>query len=88
MTLPALLFGFILSTAYGAAFHLWRGGSAGRLMFDLFLAWSGFALGQILGDSLGLSFARLGSLHIGLATLCSLAFLFVGYWLSKAPEKK
>ena len=88
MTLPAMLFGFILSTAYGAAFHLWRGGSAGRLMLDLFLAWSGFALGQVLGDSLGLSFARLGSLHIGLATIGSLAFLFFGYWLSKIPEKK
>ncbi|OGO35052.1 MAG: hypothetical protein A2W35_20105 [Chloroflexi bacterium RBG_16_57_11] len=88
MTLPALLFGFILSSAYGAAFHLWRGGGPGRLLLDLFLAWSGFALGQILGDSLEVSFGRLGSLHIGLATILSLAFLFVGYWLSKAPEKK
>ena len=88
MTLPALLFGFILSTAYGAAFHLWRGGGAGRLLLDLILAWSGFAAGQILGNSLGLSFARLGTLHIGLATICSLVFLFVGYWLSKTPEKK
>jgi hypothetical protein len=88
MTLPALLFGFILSSAYGAAFHLWRGGNAGHLLLDLFLAWSGFAVGQILGDWLGLSFARLGSLHIGLATIGSLAFLLLGYWLSKTPEKK
>jgi hypothetical protein len=87
MTLPTLLFGFLLSTAYGAAFHLWRGGGAGRLLLDLLLAWSGFAAGQILGDSLGLSFARLGSLQIGMATISSLVFLFVGYWLSKTPEK-
>jgi hypothetical protein len=41
-----------------------------------------------MGDWLGVSFGRLGSLHIGLATILSLAFLLVGYWLSKAPEKK
>jgi hypothetical protein len=88
MTLPALLFGFLLSTAYGAAFHLWRGGSAGRLLLDLFLAWSGFAAGQILGDWLGLSFARLGPLHVGLGSIGSLVFLFLGHWLSQTPEKK
>ena len=88
MTLPALLFGFLISTAYGAAFHLWRGGSAGRLLLDLFLAWSGFAAGQIIGDSLGLSFAQLGPLHLGLGTIVSLAFLFVGHWLSQTPGKK
>jgi hypothetical protein len=88
MTLPSLLFGFILSSAYGAAFHLWRGGGAGHLLLDLFLAWCGFAAGQIVGDWLGLSFASLGSLHVGLATIGSLAFLLLGYWLSKTPEKK
>jgi hypothetical protein len=88
MTLPALLFGFLLSSAYGATFHLWRGGGAGRLLLDLFLAWSGFAAGQILGDWLGLTIARLGPLHLGLATLGSLAFLFAGHWLSQVPEKK
>jgi len=88
MTLPALLFGFLLSTAYGATFHLWRGGSAGRLLLDLFLSWTGFAAGQILGDSLGLTFARLGPLHLGLATAGSLVFLLLGHWLSQTPEKK
>jgi hypothetical protein len=47
-----------------------------------------FAAGQILGESLGLTFARLGPLHLGLATIGSLAFLLVGHWLSQAPEKK
>lgn len=88
MTLPALLFGFLLSSAYGATFHLWRGGGAGRLLLDLFLSWTGFAAGQILGDSLGLTFARLGPLHLGLATAGSLVFLLLGHWLSQTPEKK
>lgn len=87
MTLPALLFGFLLSSAYGAAFHLWRGGSAGRLLLDLILSWSGFALGQVLGDSLGLTFARLGPLQLGTATAGSLVFLLLGHWLSQTPDK-
>lgn len=88
MTLPALLFGFLLSSAYGATFHLWRGGNAGRLLLDLFLAWTGFTAGQVVGDWLGLTFARLGPLHLGLATIGSLLFLFIGHWLSQSPEKK
>jgi hypothetical protein len=88
MTLPALLFGFLLSSAYGATFHLWRGGNAGPLLLDLFLAWTGFTAGQVVGDWLGLTFARLGPLHLGLATIGSLLFLFIGHWLSQSPEKK
>jgi hypothetical protein len=87
MSLPALLFAFLLATAYGAAFHLWRGGGAGRLMLALFLAWSGFAAGQVVADSLGLSFVRVGAVQVGAGTVVSLAFLFLGYWLSQAPEK-
>ena len=88
MTLPHLLFGFLLSSAYGAAFHLWRGGNAGRLLLDLFLSWIGFVAGQVLGDWLGLNFDLLGPLHLGLATVGSLLFLFLGHWLSQTPEKK
>jgi hypothetical protein len=88
MTLPALLFGFLLATAYGAAFHFWRGGGAGRLLFDLSLAWAGFAVGQYVGQFYDLSVARLGPLHIGLATLAALAFLFLGHWLSQDPNRK
>jgi hypothetical protein len=88
MTLPALLFGFLLSTAYGALFHFWKGGGAGRLLIYLALAWIGFALGQYVGEFFNLSVARLGPLHIGLATLFSLVFLFVGDWLTRDPAQK
>lgn len=88
MTLPALLFGFLLATAYGAAFHLWKGGGAGRLLFYLGLALAGFAAGQYIGQVYNLSIARLGPLHIGLATIASLAFLFLGHWLSQDPSHK
>ena len=82
MTLPAILFGVLISTLYGALFHLWRGGSVGRLIFYLFLAWAGFWSGQLLAIRLGWTFLSVGSLHLGLATLLSGVFLFAGYWLS------
>ena len=82
MTFPALIFGLIISTLYGAVFHLWRGGNIWRLLLYLILGWTGFWLGQFLATRLGWSFASLGSLHLGMATLLSALFLFAGYWLS------
>jgi uncharacterized membrane protein YeaQ/YmgE (transglycosylase-associated protein family) len=82
MTIPALLFGILLSTLYGAAFHFWRGGDKKRLILYILLAWAGFWLGQILGTKLGWSFAEVGPLNLGMATLGALIFLGAGYWLS------
>lgn len=82
MTLPTFLFGVLLSTLYGAAFHLWRGGNAGRLLLYLLLAWAGFWVGQIAASRLGWTFLSLGPLHVGMASLTSFIFLGLGYWLS------
>jgi hypothetical protein len=82
MTIPALLFGILLSTLYGAAFHFWRGGDKKRLILYILLAWAGFWLGQILGTKLGWSFAEVGPLNLGMATLGAFIFLAAGYWLS------
>ncbi|NJD59660.1 MAG: hypothetical protein C3F13_10635 [Anaerolineales bacterium] len=82
MSTPTLLLGLIISTLYGALFHLWRGGNAGRLLLYLLLSWVGFWVGQILGNLINLSFDIIGQLHIGMATVGSLIFLGIGYWLS------
>ncbi len=87
MTLPALLLGIIISTLYGAIFHLWRGGSLGRLFLYECLSWIGFWIGQIIAEKLSWQFFSLGPLHLGLATLLSWIFLFIGYWLSIVPKK-
>lgn len=89
MHLPALLFGVLLSSLYGTAFHWWRGGGAGRLLLYVGLAWVGFWLGQVAASWFGWVFASVGPLHVGMATLCSLAALGLGYWLSLLrPESK
>jgi uncharacterized membrane protein YeaQ/YmgE (transglycosylase-associated protein family) len=82
MSIPTLFLGLILSTLYGALFHLWRGGNAGRLLLYLILAWVGFWLGQLIGNYLNVTFDALGQLHVVIATLGSLIFLAIGYWLS------
>jgi hypothetical protein len=82
MSIPVLFLGLILSTLYGALFHLWRGGSAGRLLLYLLLSWIGFWLGQLVGNLLNLGFDLIGQLHVLTATVGSLALLGIGYWLS------
>jgi hypothetical protein len=83
MTFPALLFGILLSSVYGTAFHFWKGGSLKRLLLYVVLAWIGFWAGHILGAVLGWSFAAVGPINAGMATLVSTIFLFVGEWLSR-----
>lgn len=82
MTLPAFLFGLLIASLLGAAFHLWRDGGLLRLFLYLALAWTGFWAGQYLANLTGWTFASLGSLHLGLAIVTSLLFLLTGHWLS------
>ena len=83
MTLPALIFGIVLSTVYGAAFHFWKGGSLQKLFLYIVLAWLGFWIGNSIGRLIGWSFAVVGTLNTGMATLGSAIFLFVGEWLGR-----
>ena len=82
MTLPSFLIGIVISSLYGAVFHLWRGGGLGRLILYLILAWIGFWLGHFVGNALGWTFFSLGPLRLGTATLGAVLTLGVGYWLS------
>jgi hypothetical protein len=80
--IPALLLGLVLSTLYGAAFHLWKNGKLPRLIFYLLLSYAGFWTGHFVAGFLGWNLGRIGSLNVGVATVGSLLFLFVGHWLS------
>ncbi len=88
LTLPTLLIGMLLSTLYGAAYHLWRDGGPGRLLLYLVLGWMGFWAGHFLAGSLGLTFASLGQLRLGAATLSSAVVLVAGDWLSRIEVQK
>ena len=42
MTLPGILIGIVISSLYGSAFHLLRGGGLGRVLLYIIMAWVGF----------------------------------------------
>ena len=97
MTFPAILFGFVLSSAYGAAFHFWKGGGLNKLVLFVLLAWLGFWAGHFAGNALDWTFASVGPLNTGMGTLGrsgsmdrmsfgtlgAALFLLVGEWLSR-----
>ncbi|MEW6180011.1 MAG: hypothetical protein AB1522_08785 [Chloroflexota bacterium] len=91
MILQTIALGMIIATLYGAAFHLWRGGSLWRLGLYVLFAWIGFWGGQWLGTLLGWEFIRVGQLNLGFASIGSFLILGLGYWLSLVqvePDRK
>jgi len=87
MTLPSIILGIVISSLYGAVFHLYRGGGLGRLLLYLALAWIGFWVGHILGNRLGWTFLSLGPLRLGMGTIGTAIMLVFGYWLSLVEPK-
>ena len=86
MSIASLFLGVVLATLYGALFHLWRGGSAGRLVFYLGLSWVGFIIGHLVGVFTHAEFDKIGELHLGLSSFGSIIFIGLGYWLSLSGD--
>lgn len=87
MTLPSIVFGIVISSLYGAVFHLYRGGGFGHLLLYLFMAWIGFWIGHLIGTKMGWTFLSLGPLNLGMATIGAAIMLVIGYWLSLVDLK-
>ena len=81
-TASALVLGFLLSTAYGAAFHLLIGGPARRILLYILASWMGFTLGHFLGDLLNISLFKLGALYLFSASLGAWIALIASWWLA------
>ena len=82
MTFPAIVFSFFIATMLGSLLHIWRGGSLFRLVLYLVLSWIGFFGGHLLADLLKFNFIEVGTIHLGMGLVGSLALLALGYWLS------
>ena len=83
MTIPTLIFAFLLASLLGALYHLIRNGGLGRLFLDLILSWVGFSLGHFLGMWQGWSLYPLGGLDLGLSVPASLILLVGVDWISR-----
>jgi hypothetical protein len=81
MTLPSLLLAVVLSTLYGAGFHLVFGGGSHRMLFYLVAGWVGFAIGHLAGVWFGVTIGMVGALNVGTATLASALTLGLAHWL-------
>ncbi len=88
MTIPSIFYGFLFATLYGSLFHLWRGGKFGRYIVFVLLSWMGFWIGQIIAEITSWTFISIGAIHLGMATIGSALFLFVGSWLSLAKIER
>ena len=78
---PPLILSLIIASAYAAFFNLWQGGSARDLLIYLGACWLGFAIGELVGDFVGLDILMIGEIHILEGTFGSLLLLFLSKWL-------
>lgn len=78
---PPFVLSVLLSTALAALFNLWQGGSTRDLALYLIAAWLGFALGELLGDWMGLDLLMIGQVHAAEASLTCGLLLFLARWL-------
>lgn len=81
-----LVLGFLLATVYGAAFHLFFGGSIRQIILYLLAAWFGFVVGQLIGDILNFELLKLGKIHLVSASLGAWLMLLLTWWLSGQPR--
>ena len=78
-----LILGFLLATAYGAAFHLIIGGRPRKLLLYVSAAWIGFIIGHFIGDFLGTEMLSLGAVHLLSASIGSWLAIISSWFLSE-----
>src|SRR5688572_32938006 len=83
MTLPALLFAFLLALLYGAVYHLIRNGGFWRLILYFILSVIGFTLGHFFGLWRGWVVDLMRSHKMLMSSMGSLIILIFGDRLSR-----
>ncbi len=79
---PALTFGLLLATLYGALTHLIIGGSGRILLLYILTSWVGFAIGQATGRVMGIHIWAIGAIGVITGTLGSAIALTTAVLLS------
>lgn len=71
----AVILGALVSTAYGALFHLIMGGNFRQMINYLAAAWIGFVLGHFIGQIIGFESYKLGTVYLASASIGSCILL-------------
>ena len=64
MPSPSLTLAILLATLYGSLAHLLLGGDGAMLAFDILTSLLGFALGQAIGQIMGITALSIGSTYV------------------------
>lgn len=78
---PVILVGALIATLWGAMFHLLFGKTLRDLVLYWFIGLIGFAVGQAMANTLGLSWLMVGEVHLAEGTLACWIAMFVARWL-------
>ncbi|NMC46485.1 MAG: hypothetical protein GYA52_06585 [Chloroflexi bacterium] len=87
MTLPAFLFGSLISIFIGSLFHLIAGGNFRKFVLFIFFAWFGFWLGYYLSNRIAFNIWQLGLFDMGFCVLGSILTLLFIYWIDKGSQE-
>jgi len=82
MTLPAFLFGSLVSWLLASVFHLVVSGNIKRIILYILFSWIGFWAGNYLGIYFGINLLKWGLVDYGMAVIGSFILLVFAYWLS------
>ena len=86
MTIPALVYSFLLASLLGSVFHFWKGGGGRKLLLSLILSWFGFYLGHLLGSSWDFEILMIGPVFGGFGVFGSILLLLIGNFVSQLDE--
>jgi hypothetical protein len=87
MTIPSLLFAFLIALILGALYHLIRNGGTSHLIIYLIMSILGFIVGHLVGSWRGWVLFPVGPLNLGMEIIGALAFLAVADWLIHLPPR-
>ena len=88
VTIPTVVFGFIVATLFGASFHLVLGGDVRHLALLLLAGWLGYLLGHLAGVALEINIMNVGALRMLTASLGALIALVFTHALASSNSDR
>lgn len=86
LTIPAFLFGSLLSLFLGALVHFWQGGNWKFLLLFITASWLGFWVGHFVATALGWRFLKIGPVNLGFGLIADLLLLGAVIWFVKGEK--